>query len=107
MQQKPMVGARAKWVLSGVEQCETCAEGGPTHQLAKDSAALLRVRAVQVCTHNYVKSRILGDSYRPGRASTVGPDQSLGACGITPHGSSRLLTTAWGCSQNQIGNAGK
>ena len=45
MGEKQSVGTRAKWVLSGVEQCETCAKGGPTvaHQPAADSAALLSV----------------------------------------------------------------
>ena len=46
--------------VSGAEQCETCAEGGLTHQPAKDGAALLRVRAVQVCIHIHVKSRMRG-----------------------------------------------
>ena len=70
--EKRLVGARAKWVLSGVEQCETCADGGPMHQPAKDSAALLRVRAVQVCIHNHVKSRMRG---RIGGLVQVGPSQ--------------------------------
>ena len=48
----------------------------------------------------------MGDSYRPGRARLVETDQSLGGCGITPHVSSRLLTTSWGCSRNVIGDAG-
>ena len=38
VKQKQLVASRAKWVLSGVEQWETFAEGGPTHQPAKDSA---------------------------------------------------------------------
>ena len=49
VEEKQLGGARAKWVLRSVKQFETCA-GGPTHQPAKDSAALLRVSVVEVCT---------------------------------------------------------
>ena len=34
------------------------------------------------------------------------PSQVRPALGITLHGSSRLLTTAWGCSDNNISDAG-
>ena len=63
-------------------------------------------KPVFTITSRVVWGVLLGDSYRPGRARSVGLDQSFGAWGITPHVSSRRLTTAWGCSKNYIGEAG-
>ena len=72
---KRLVGARDKRVVSGVEQCETCAEGGLTHQPTKDSAALLRVRAVQVCISQSRQESYEG-SYRRTRTGRAEPVQS-------------------------------
>ena len=52
--------------------------------------------------HNQAKSRMKGLI----GGLVHGPDQFLGACGIERHVSSRLLTNAWGCSQNVILAAG-